>query len=756
MAEITKIDKLNGKNYQSWKYNVKLVLMERGLWGFTQEGKEIPPDEDATNAVKNAFQLRSDKAYSLIALNVEKHLQIHISSTTDPLAAWTNLQKQFEFVSVTQVVRLNRKFYAATMEEGGDLMKHLTYMTSLAEQQREMEEDISSKKFATVVLGSLPKSYDNLLTSLNARKAEELEWDNIKGLLIEEYLKRKEKFENNKSDNALLTNRKSYMSRGRNYDRRRHDYKPSWNTNKGGDTLTPVAQQQRDDGRARNILCFKCNKAGHIARNCPLNNRKGGNKGEHSKLAEGGGVALISSTGNSNEWYVDSAATKHMTNRKDLIINYTQYQTPVNIYLGDNTCIKALGEGMVKLYTQNDNTFYLELHKVLNVPMLAKNLLSVPAMASMGAKVSFDDEKCVVSKEEKEYVIGKLVDGMLYTVNPVEFSHPTTEPLDMWHQRFGHLNNGYVNQLMKNDMVTGMMYDESKQVEKDCKGCSMGKMHKNPFPKASLHRASRPYEIIHTDICGPMQVESIGGSRYLVTFTDDYSRYAVAYFIKKKDEALTKFKEFVNYVENQDGNHNKVKILRSDNGGEYRSNSFSKFCTEKGIVQQFTCPYTPEQNAVAERINRTILESARSMIYHANLPLVFWAEACNTAVYLHNRSPTVALKDKTPHECLFGEKTDVSNLKVFGCMCYVHIPDSNRRKLDQKSYEAIFVGYPTGTKGYKVYDVKRRKSMISRDVQFLEKKFHNFENPKNDFVFKQQERIEVPDDEKQTVSSYFI
>ena len=172
MAEIAKIDKLNGKNYQSWKYNVKLVLMERGLWSFTQEGKEIPPDENATNTVKNAFQLRSDKAYSLIALNIEKHLQIHISSTTDPLAVWKSLQKQFEFVSITQIVRLNRKFYAATMDEGGDLMKHLTYMTSLAEQLREMKEDIPSKKFATVVLGSLPDSYDNFLTSLNARKAE--------------------------------------------------------------------------------------------------------------------------------------------------------------------------------------------------------------------------------------------------------------------------------------------------------------------------------------------------------------------------------------------------------------------------------------------------------------------------------------------------------------------------------------------------------------------------------------------------------
>ena len=160
--------------------------MERGLWGFTQEGIEQPPDENATDAAKRSFQLRSDKAYSLIALNVEKHLQVHIFGTTEPLKAWQNLQKQFEFVSVTQIVRLNRKFYAASMQEGADLMKHLTYMTTLAEQLRELKEDISPKKFATVVLGSLPDSYDNFLTSLNARDAKELDWDNIKGLLIEE------------------------------------------------------------------------------------------------------------------------------------------------------------------------------------------------------------------------------------------------------------------------------------------------------------------------------------------------------------------------------------------------------------------------------------------------------------------------------------------------------------------------------------------------------------------------------------------
>ena len=205
MTEITKIEKLNGRNYQSWKYNVKLVLMERGLWGFTQEGQETPPAADASAAVKNAFRLRSDKAYSLIALNVEKDLQVHISSVTDPLAAWKILQERFEFVSVTQIVRLNRKFYAASMKEDADLMQHLTHMTSLAEQLREINEEISSKKFATVVLGSLPDSYDNFLTSLNARSADDLDWESVKGLLIEEYMKRTEKNEKQESDNALLS-----------------------------------------------------------------------------------------------------------------------------------------------------------------------------------------------------------------------------------------------------------------------------------------------------------------------------------------------------------------------------------------------------------------------------------------------------------------------------------------------------------------------------------------------------------------------
>ena len=167
-------------------------------------------------------------------------------------------------------------------------------------------------------------------------------------------------------------------------------------------------------------------------------------------------------------------------------------------------------------------------------------------------------------------------------------------------------------------------------------------MKKTLFPKISSTRATKPLELVHTDVCGPMNVESAGGSKYILTFTDDYTRYVTVYFIKSKADVLTKFKEYTALMENLSPNSHRLKTVRSDNGGEYTSNKFKEFCNEKGISHEFTTPYSPQQNGVSERLNRTLLEKARSMIYHAEVPSKFWAEAINTAVYLHNRSPTAA------------------------------------------------------------------------------------------------------------------
>ena len=723
--------------------------MERGLWGFTQEGKETPPEESASATVKSAFRLRSDRAYSLIALNVEKDLQVHISSVTDPLAAWRTLQKQFEFVSVTQIVRLNRKFYAGSMKEGADLQKHLTYMTSFAEQLREMKEEISSKKFATVVLGSLPESYDNFLTSLNARNADDLDWENAKGLLIEEFLKRAEKSEKQEADNALYVKRESF-------DRGRYQARGGTGRGRGSCFWKKDTPARYDDhGTLKGVTCFKCKRDGHMVKNCSLNNKPNTGRRESSNMAELEGVALISSTMNrSDEWFIDSAATKHMTNDRSILENFVEYQQPKNIYLGDSTVIHALGEGKVRLPTVNSShevihDVVLDLHKVLFVPKLTENLLSVPAMALMGAEIRFDKDKCLILKNSKEFVIGHLLSDMykLYTVNTIEYAQvsktDSARSLKVWHCRLGHLNFTYVNQLVKKEMVDGLNCDVETQPQKECEACILGKRQKKPFPKQSQHRATRPYEIVHSDVCGPMQVESKGGSKYMLTFTDDYSRYTTVYFIKSKIEVLSKFQEYVNSVEKHTGHQimklnilaeDDVKVLRSDNGGEYTSNNFAKFCGEKGISHEFTVPYCPQQNGVAERMNRTIMEGARSMLFQAKLPLEFWAEACSTAVYLHNRSPTTALKDENPFERLFGRRPDISHLRVFACVSYVHVPDGQRRKLDAKARKSISVGYPPGVKGYKLYDLEKKKFVVGRDVQFFEQNFDHFKIKSKDAV----------------------
>ena len=343
----------------------------------------------------------------------------------------------------------------------------------------------------------------------------------------------------------------------------------------------------------------------------------------------------------------------------------------------------------------------------------------------------------VVRKDEKSYTIGHCVNGKLYRVGIPDSAYFTSSGFsagavskEVWHLRLGHLNYQSVDKLATKDMAIGMHVKTNDSIgSSTCEACVLGKMAKLPFPKKSQHKTSQPLEIVHTDLIGPMQVPSHGGSLYALMFTDDFSRYITVYFLKHKSETLRKFQEYVSIMENYCGKKLKklsIKTLRSDNGGEYTSNKFVKYCSEIGVSREFSTAYCPEQNGVAERFNRTIVESARSMLHHAKLPLQFWAEAVNTAVYLRNRCPTVSLEAKTPFECWFNRKPDISHLRTFGSICYVHIPDSQRQKLDAKSYKAIFVGYPLNTKGYKVFNLARGSFSRSRNVVFNENVFHEF------------------------------
>ena len=224
--------------------------------------------------------------------------------------------------------------------------------------------------------------------------------------------------------------------------------------------------------------------------------------------------------------------------------------------------------------------------------------------------------------------------------------------------------------------------------------------------------------MVHSDLCGPMQTQSLGGALYFMLIIDDCSRFTWVYFLQRKDEAFECFKNWKTYVEKDSGKQ--VKAIRADKGGEFTSNAFIRFCTENGIRRELANTGSPWENGVVERKNRTVVEMARTMLEHRELPRSLWAEAASTSVHIINRSPTATLHKTTPYEVYFGRKPDVSHFRVFGCDAYVHVAKKQRGKLDSKSQKMIFVGYNTVSKGYRLYDPQRREVVVSLDVVFDE------------------------------------
>jgi hypothetical protein len=204
------------------------------------------------------------------------------------------------------------------------------------------------------------------------------------------------------------------------------------------------------------------------------------------------------------------------------------------------------------------------------------------------------------------------------------------------------------------------------------------------------------------------------------------SRKTWIYFLKEKSKALDILKNFKIMVEKESGCM--IKCFRTNRGGEFVSTAFNQFCSNEGIKRQLTVAYTPQQNGISERKNRTLMNMVRSMLAGRNVPKLFWPEAVKWACYVMNRSPTLSVKNMTPEEAWSGEKPSVHHFKVFGCLAFAHIPDSQRTKLDDKSIKCIHLGVSEESKAYKLYDPEKKKIIISRDVVFEEKKGWNLSN----------------------------
>jgi transposase InsO family protein len=593
-------------------------------------------------------------------------------------------------------------------------------------------------------LNGLTRPWDAFIQTICARK-EKLQFDSLWEECVQEEARvaNREAVLSRDEDQALVAHAKggkkrSYFKKETHLHKESHSPKRFNHSHKESHPPRRFQKFQKGQRREKDFSsyqCYHCDKMGHIAKNCPARREeyKKRNKRHHSHAVEDEepptkmikekieDYVLISALSGSvspgeDTWLIDSGASKHMTGQRDILSSLTEKNFPQKVTLGDDYQypIKGVGESNYKL----DLGTPMKMKDVLYVPGLTKNLLSILALDKKGFRVAFIDGEVLMwpkGKTIEDAIVIGTEEGGLYKLkghSEATLTHSTENPCELWHRRLAHINYKALPYVSK--AVTGLP-EFKVDHEGVCKGCAQGKNIKNPFPKRDS-KAEGVLELIHSDVCGPMPSTSISGYVYYVSFIDDYSRKTWVYFLKSKDEVFRKFKEFKALIENL--SKRKIKILRSDNGGEYTSKEFVNFCKDAGMKRELTTPDNPQQNGVAKRKNRSIMEAVKTMIHDQDLPMHLWEEAARTTMYVQNRLSHSALRFKTPEEMFYGKKPEVSHLKIFRCPVFVHILKEKRTKLDPSRKKGIFFGYCEVSKVFRIYIPGYHHIEISRDVTF--------------------------------------
>lgn len=666
------MEKLSGReNYATWSFAVKAYLEHEDMWNVVMI---TPEDKKADTKVK-----------SKLILLIEPMLYVHIQEAKTAKQVWDNLAKAFADSGLTRKVSLLKDLINTTLDSSSSVEEYVTKIMSSAHKLRNIGFSVDDEWLGTLMLAGLPEVYRPMIMALESSGVQ-ISADLIKTKLLQEV---------NMSDStAFYTNSGNKNFKNKNF------------------------QQTKQKGPR----CYNCNKFGHLSKYCWFKKNKN-NDNSDNEDGNNGFIAAFSAMmkNDSANWYIDSGASMHMTMHRDWLDCETS--PPVqNIRIADNKFLRveSCGDVTIKIPDENGKSCSVQVKNVLYVPELSTNLLSVSKIIKSGYKVEFNENGCLISHKTRKMIAKATIVNDTYKLNlsyendMCAMKTTTVDNIYLWHQRMGHLN---FNDLYKLPTCSTGIKLSSEKEDSICVTCLEGKQTRKSFPSEGS-RATQLLELIHSDVCGPMQTVSMGGARYLLTFIDDYSRKVSVFFIKSKSDVLDKFIEYKNRVEND--LNKKIKILRSDNGKEYTSRQFESYLKQAGILHQKSNPYTPEQNGLSERMNRTLIERSKCMLLNANLQNDFWAEAVATAAHIVNRSPTRALSYVTPEELWTGVKPNLHYMRIFGCKAMVHIPKELRRKLDRKSRELIFVGYSDSTKGYRFIDPKTKKAIMSRDVVFME------------------------------------
>lgn len=743
------IEKLRDDNFHTWKKRIRFVLSIRELDEFVDED---PPNESSPEY--KSWLKRDKKAQAVIGLSLtDTHLE-QVQHATSAKEMWAIICDIFEKHTLLNKLAARRCFYSASMDDNEKVLAFSARIRQLASSLKSMGVNIDDQELAMAFLCGLPDRFDGLISAIDAlgdeHKSLTFQFAVSRAQQEEQRHSSRDKEAQKRSETAaLLASRMPrkgnciHCGKHNNSDMCYFKYPhlaPEGHPLRRRNEKALLSQHSKASVTTTEDLESVC-LIGAVA-NQSLHNGESFMTNSSFCLSAKTSDDIASRIG--AKWVIDTGCTSHLTFNRSVFSEY-RHIPHSSVDLGGDSSSAIVGEGDVEIDILVDGKRRkCKVKNVKHAPSLRYQLLSVSTMARQGITAHFDRKGAVLKRDLDGVVIavGELLASGLYVLLSCDHNFgqeaALLAPVSLWHNRLGHVCPKGIKYMADHQIVKGLTIMPGALP--DCVTCILGKGHRTAIPKQSNHRAQKLLELVHSDVLGPLPVSSLAGAKYIITFIDDFSNWVVEYTMRRKSDALKCFKEYKAYAELHTeqklktlaigkNNENEIeglstsrlKTLRSDNGGEYVSNEFKAFLAECGIKHQLTVAYTPQQNGVAERMNRTLLDLVRSMLLQKNIGKSFWAEAISTAVYIRNRVTSKSLpRNVTPYHLWHGEVPNLSHMRVFGSLCWYILPKHKLKKLDSRAKQGIMMGYCKSSKGYRVWDCALQKIVVSRDVRFDE------------------------------------
>ena len=681
-AGLKLIPEFNGKNWEDFKRKLETQFTIMGLDTFL----EYEPSEDSN------IQIRNDKlASAQICMRLSHSQYKQVASCRTTTQIWSRLQEIYDESAESKASEIFLQFIHIQKKPTQSMKSYLDKVVELSHDLRTYDIDLGELAVCVKALDGLPETYKQIKAAARASQVTTI--PRLTNLLLSS-----ERDERRPSTNQVNSREQEMSNEIKSLNTELKKFK-------------------------KKTFCEKCKRTNHSVDQCWIAHpelKKSRTRGrahhnEETKDEEFTGFHTESNRQRcENQMIVDSGANVSMTKDKEILTDYKRFQIPSKVTASNGENLKVVGKGTLVLSTIPP----IKIRDVLHVPDLMKTLISTNSITDQGYKIIIKKDLYILSESDKIVLTARNLNGLYYLTPQAQGNSTTSKSsvnLENAHKRFGHACDERLKKL--SDNCEGIELEMTER--RACEGCAIGQARRQPFPEERRTKPTRPFEIVSSDIKGPLLATS-EGYQYYITYNCLYSKWCWVTFLKTKspEEVKESMQRF--FTDSKAETKQRLNTLLTDNGGEYVNKNISEFLLIKGIKHQRTVPYSPEQNGAAERRNLTIMNMARTILIDAGLKPEFWIFAVRYAVYTQNRLPTKAINWKTPHELWAGTKPDVRHMRTFGCVAYSHVNSSLRTSLDPTAERGIFLGYSQYSKGYIFMRENDKKVLVRRDMTFDE------------------------------------